>query len=369
MISDCGLAAWHVLVIVPFTMWFVEASESYAMLGALLDDGLSYDATTNRGLTNHLPMALAAKAGLGAPPEELTRFAARYVDRLVAIDETSYELTRATWARAIGEPYAYADLVNFFNGEVQELGVDAMVRAYLENLVEGVSGAAFHGVIRLAYALDVASPSRVSTAMAYFAANATTLAPLGGEINSSDSPEELLRQLATSGEWSSMPSMKLITEEMQWVAARPTFTHVASSLAVDDETPRRLAEIALKVYATTDDFTALHGVTGLEALARLRRFVDDVERFDRFSFQAFAAAYLALGAPPIWSSLQLSEFASTTVLDVATVTRRAALSDDEHVAKLVFTAQRLHAGTDEPLYFAIAERKVGSEPSRDETVN
>jgi len=350
-------------------MWFVEASGSYAMLGALLDDGLIYDATTNRGLTNHLPMALVAKAGLGASPEELTRFAARYVGRLVANDEKSHDLTRATWARAIGEPTAYADLVDFFDGEVQELGVDEVVHTYLESLVDGVSGAAFHGVIRLAYALDAASPSRISTAMAYLAANATTLAPLGDEVNSSDRPEDLLRELATSGEWASMPSMNLISEEMQWVAARPTFARVASSLAVDDETPRRLAEVALKVYATTDDFTALHGVTGLEALARLRRFVDDVERFDRFSFQALAAAYLTIGAPRIWSSLQLSEFASTTVLDVETVTRRAALSDDEHVAKLVFTAQRLNVATNDPLYLAIAERKVKSEASRHETVN
>jgi hypothetical protein len=72
-------------------------------LEALLDQELSFEATTGRGLTNHLPMALVAKAGLGAPEDELSRFAATYRDRLVACEKSSTQLTTATWQRAIGQ--------------------------------------------------------------------------------------------------------------------------------------------------------------------------------------------------------------------------------------------------------------------------
>jgi hypothetical protein len=335
---------------------------SSATLDELLDGELVFDATTNRGLTNHLPMALVAKAGLGAPPEELTRFADRYRSRLLVSPDVSEQLTSHTWARAIGYPDAYANLVNYFDAEIDREGIDATLRAHLDDLVEGISGAAFHGVIRLAYALDVASPRRVGAGLAYWAANATALAPLGDVTPVGDSPMELLRRLARSRDWR-VPSAKNISEEMQWVASQDEFRDIASSLAVNDATPQRLADAVLKLYATTDDFTALHGVTGLEAISRLRAYAEDVERFDRASFQALAAAYLSIGAPPIWSDDQLDVMASSTSLSAAAVDSRAALSDDEHVAKLVFTAGRLHDVVENPLYRAVAERAVLNDTS------
>jgi hypothetical protein len=116
------------------------------------------------------------------------------------------------------------------------------------------------------------------------------------------------------------------------------------------------------LYASTDDFTALHGVTGLEAISRLRPYVSDVERLDRSSFQALAAAYLSIGAPDIWSTARLSEMGEMT-LDESDVATRAAFSDVEHVAKIVFTSRRLHVMTRDPLYLAVAARAVLNDSS------
>ena len=161
-----------------------------------------------------------------------------------------------------------------------------------------------------------------------------------------------------SSTWQLDESVGNIAARMRCVAERPEFALVAASLSIDPTTRARLADLALRLYASTEDFTALHGVTGVEAISRLRPYVSDVERLDRCTFQAFAAAYLSIGAPDIWSTMRLSEMAQDTTLGESEVARRAAWSDDEHVAKIVFTSRRLNATTNNPLYGAVAERAV-----------
>jgi hypothetical protein len=334
------------------------------VLGELIDEELALDATTSNGLTNHLPMALVAKAGLGASRTELERFMAKYRRRLVAMGEAERHLTRATWRSAVGESDAYVDFVDYFDREIDEHGTEETVRNHLDALVDGLSGAAFHGVIRLAYALDVASPSRVSRGLAYLASTAMILGPLDDGDATSDDPQRLLGVLARDTSWRLDDGVGNISARMRLVAAHREFANVAASLVVDANTPDRLAAMALRLYASTDDFTALHGVTGLEAISRLRPYVNDVVRLDRAAFQALAAAYLSIGAPEIWSANRLSEMAETTTLGEADVTARAGFSDDEHVAKIVFSSRRLNAATGDLLYLAVAERAVVN----DETV-
>ncbi len=327
-------------------------------LGAVIDEELDLDATTSRGLTNHLPMALVAKAGLGAPREELERFSLKYRRRLVPAPDPTDRLTSLTWRGAIGHVDAYVNLSEYFTREIEEHGVDATLRAHLDELVDGVAGAAFHGVIRLAYALDVASPRRVATGLAYLASTAMSLGPLEDGTITGDDPEALLRALAAEWEGRADDAVGNIAARMRYVAEQPRFAAVAASLSLDATTQVRLSDAALRVYASTDDFTALHGVTGLEAISRLRPYVADVERLDRSTFQALAAAYLSIGAPDIWSTARLSEMADHSTLEESEVATRAAFSDDEHVAKIVFTSRRLNAATSNPLYRAVAERAV-----------
>jgi hypothetical protein len=167
--------------------------------------------------------------------------------------------------------------------------------------------------------------------------------------------------LASDWDWQPDSSVGNIAARMRLVADRPKFAKVATSLFIDPTTRVRLCDAALRLYASSDDFTALHGVTGLEAISRVRPFVRDTERLDRAAFQALAAAYLSIGAPSVWSATRLSEMADGTTLDESEVAARAALSDDEHVAKIVFTSRRLNTSTSDPLYLAVAERAVLSD--------
>ncbi len=324
----------------------------------LLDEELGTDPTTVRGLTNHLPMALVAKEGLGADADELIRFAAVYSARITALDEPTTRLDATTWRSAIGNYDAAADLRSYFVRQVAEVGPDETLRSHLPDLIPGISGAAFHGVIRLAYAIEVSSPSRIAAGLAYLAEVGSPLRQLAPGTAISQNPSEILAELSTSPDLPAVPNLKLITEEMSAVAQSDLFDTAVSSLEFTDDTINTLAQTALHLYASTDDFTALHGVTGLEAIARISPWIEDQELLGRFTFQALVAAYLSIGAPALWSRDQLDEFVGADESDPKEVASIAAFSNDEHVSKLVYTSHRSWENTHDPLYLAVAARKT-----------
>jgi hypothetical protein len=327
-------------------------------LQELLDEELGADPTTVRGLTNHLPMALVAKEGLGANAEELTRFAKAYSKKITALDAPSVRLDNTTWTTAIGNRDAAADLRSYFVERISEEGSDEALRSHLPALLPGISGAAFHGVIRLAYAIEVSSPSRIAAGLAYLAEVGAPLRALAPSDVTSPDPSEILSELSRSPNLPARPNLRNITEEMSAVAQSDLFDATVSSLEITGDTFPHLAEAALHLYASTDDFTALHGVTGVEAISRLRPWIDDDELLSRFAFQALVAAYLSIGTPPLWSRDHLDEFAESNDSDPKAVALTAAFSNDEHVSKLVYTAHRSWEQTRDPLYLAVAARKA-----------
>jgi hypothetical protein len=329
---------------------------SLLVLQELLGDELSSDPTTVRGLTNHLPMALVAKQRLGADGGELRRFAAAYSRRLAPLGTAKDRLDHATWKSAIGNPEAATELRTYFARCVADDGVDATLRAHLPALLPGVGGAGFHGVIRLAYAIDASSTPQVAAGLAYFAEVARPLAALALARGTTHDPEDIFTALPETRVWSAPQRARLIDDEMRLVAGREGFAVAAASLVVDGESREMLAASALRMLASTDNFTALHGVTGLAALSVVRPWIEDQELVDRYAFQALVAAYLSIGAPAIWSSDRLDEFAGSASADPAEVRAVAANSDDEHVAKLAYTALGGFEQTREPLYLAVAAR-------------
>ena len=303
-------------------------------------------------------MALVAKAGLGAPESELNRFAAVYGDRLVACAEPLRTLSSANWRRAIGKSGSFDDLRNYFELQIQENGIETTVRDHIDYLVPGIHGAGFHGAIRLAYALEVASPSRVAAGIAYLAETAVSL----GEFPivttpDTDDPASVLDAMAATGRFASLPALSLISDEMQLAVRVPEFGELVIQCAITDRTPDLLRRTALQLFASTGDFTSLHAVTGMEALSRLRPFVNDKQTFDASCFIGIAAAYATLGAPRLASRDKLEELAATNVCGVSEISAVGAMADDEHVAKLIYSALRLFADTNEGLYLFVAARE------------
>jgi hypothetical protein len=194
--------------------------------------------------------------------------------------------------------------------------------------------------------------------LAYLAETGQPLKELAREESTTTDPVAIFADLSRAPGLPAPIRQKRIDEEMRAVAQSDIFDLAVSSLAITDETDALLARAALHLYASTDDFTALHGVTGYEAISSIRPWVDDQQLLSRFAFQALVAAYLSIGAPPLWSRDRLDEFAGSNDRDPLDVASIAAFSDDEHVSKLVYTARRSWAKTADPLYLATAARKT-----------
>lgn len=334
-------------------------SDVATTLDDLLDADLSYAPTYRGYLSNHLSMALIAKATLGAPASVLRAFADDYVARLQPRATRTETLTTRTWRGAIGQDERAEDLSDFFRRALDHGGVDAVLATTLPTLVAGAGGAAFHGAIRLAYALEHPTDERVAAALGYFASVAATLGPDGPAPARTSDPSQILSEMRSSGAWIGCSEAQSISAAMAESAAHPRFAEMTSALAVDESTPAALAHTALALFASTGDFIALHGVTGLAALQALRGYVSDTASFDRQCFRALAAAYLAIGAPPLWSAARVDEFVASASANRDDVAAVGARTTDEHVAKLINTAHHRYDETGDPLYLAVAAREAG----------
>jgi len=329
-----------------------------SLLSELLDEELASDPTTSRQLTNHLPMALVAKSHLGADDEELRRFAKVYAKRNVPLAPVQHVLDDTSWTTAIGQRGASGDLRDYFVRCVNDAGIDETMKSHLPALLPGISGAAFHGAIRLAYALEVESPARVAAGLGYLAEVAAPLGPLVDTGVKSTEPLELISELSNTFRWSDDAGDENIGERMHAVAQHEEFQSLALSLEINDNTQQKLANAALQIYASTDDFTALHGVTGFAAMSALRGWCEEPELIDRYAFQSLAAAYQTIGSPALWSHDRLDELVALSVATHNDVALVGANSNDEHVSKLIYTALGYWEKTKEPLYFAVATRRA-----------
>ncbi len=329
----------------------------------LLDDELAFDATTSTRLSNHLPMALVALDRLGADPGRLREFAAGYRARLVPVELDEGIETYAQWHAARGRRGTYGAMRRYFERATSEDGADAVLRRHLPALVDGVGGAAFHGVIRLAYAIEAQSPKRIAAGLAYTSAVHQPLGERGHAAARTDDPVEALGHLAALRDLATAAVSGNIGERMRSVGAHAQFDGVVDWLDVGPDTPRRLTAAAVALYAATDDFTALHGVTGSHAISMLVPFLDDTDDLVAYWFQALAAAYLTIGAPPLDDPAASVEPWLAAPPSWASVSAAAITSDDEHVVKLVYTARELDARSADPLLLACAARQAGTSPA------
>jgi len=287
-----------------------------APLGVLLDDELRYDPVTVQDFSDHLPMALVALDRLGASDARLAEFAEHYARSLVPVRDS---------VRAVRDRYAT---------DVTSLGIDGAVGAHLPRFVPGIGSAAFHGVIRLAYAIEARHAGQVAAALAYCEA---VDEPLSAEppTETGDDPVALLDRVRANPVLAGRRFRAAsISDRMAEVAAMPEFA-TTGGLALRADSLDRIAAAARALHAVTGDFTALHAVTGTHAVRVVLPFLDHAQQrlALRFLFQAIAAAYVTIGTPRI------------TPVDTASapgwddIVACSLASDDEHVVKLAYTAR------------------------------
>ncbi len=316
------------------------------------------------GMSTHLPMALQALHGLGAPP---ARLAALYEQ--VAPTLSSRPPLRAAaagpsggWQADLGRFDAFESLNADFSAALAQQGLQALLFERLPVLMPAVGSAAFHGLIRTAHGVAAGHGAEVVCGLAYWASRFQPLAQVAtatsatefSQTNHCDLPAWLaaLRGLpAPAG-----PAPRAISAGMRAWAAVPGFAAAAGTLRLQADTLAVLARLAAGLYAKTGNFTVLHGVTACHALHTLQPWLGNAAAVMPHFSQAFAAALLASGwagcpglpaRPPLGASLPWPS-----------ITARAMASPDEHVIKLVHASLALWRVSGEAVFQAAAQRAV-----------
>lgn len=305
------------------------------------------------GLSNHLPMTLVALDRLGADAARLSAFVAAYTPRLQPAPPAQPWSAGDPWPDRLGQHEAWPVYRALFAEWIAQEGARDMLGQVLPQLMPGVSAAAFHGLIRTAYALRSGHLGELADALAYWGCRHQRLGamhhPLAGTARApaTDDPVALLRELRAG-----RSRAALISDQIRDAAADGRVNRAAARLFVDESTPERLARAAAFAYAHTGSFTALHLVTGTHAMRVVARFVDEPLTAWTWFWQAFAHAVVAARLKPL---------AQAPLRAWPALVARARASDDEHLIKLVESCreeEKAYARRGDTLWREAASRAV-----------
>jgi hypothetical protein len=318
-------------------------------LRALLTDAARYDAEYRGGLSNHLPMALTALARLGADDERLAEFAQRYAQRLHPAAPREPWAAARPWRERFGDPQAWPTYRTLFRQWIVYEGVPETLAQVLPPLMQGVAAAAFHGPIRVAYALAANHADELADALAYWACRWFTC----GTPRQGGSEREPARVLARLDFAHELPPQPLIAQAIAAAAAHPRFDAALAPLHVNLHTTLpRLAQIAAERYAAGADFTVLHLVTSAHAVAVLLPWIDEPQRLPALALYARAAA-------AAWATCKPRDpLPPLAVLPWPEIVARAIASDDDHVIKLVDSCRAHEQASGGAAWAAAASRAV-----------
>lgn len=321
-------------------------------LKALLDAEAGFDIEYGSGLSNHRAMTLQALARLGADAARLQAWAATYERQLRPAPAPQAWPAGDAWFALLGQREAWPLHRDLFAQWLDNEAAGDVLQQVLPRLMQGVAGAAFHGVIRTAHAVAAAHRGELADALAYWASCWT---PLGAEAPdttpSTGDPEAVLRQLARV-----RVDSTLLMPGLRAAASVPGFDALAASLATGPGTVPVLARLAAKAYAASGNFGVLHLLTSALAVQELLPFIDPDDEAALAAaraayWRAFMATVAAAGIellPPVaarpWPAL-----------------RAAAIGhDDEHVIKLVDAAVQWQARDPAGPWAAAAARALAA---------
>ncbi len=299
-------------------------------LHALLDAGLRHGPEYGIGMSSHLPMALHALYALGAGAARLQAFYEVYVRRLTGqpAPAASTSPLPADWRHARGDFSAFDALQLHFEAHLRDHGLDATLRQSLLALWPGAAGAAFHGLIRTAHAVQSGHPPELAAALAYWAARWQAVPSIGGPPGRAPVPVAAwAAQVEAAALQTRLPG-RSISGRIEAAVQTAHYAAWAEATAVDGLSP--LSDWAADLYVRSGNFTVLHVVTATRAARVLWPWTTARGEVLPGLVRAATAAVLA-------SNLQSDEWAESAgpLPTWPELIERAIASDDDHVIKLV----------------------------------
>jgi hypothetical protein len=323
------------------------------MLRTHLGRAARWDAEYGHNLSNHLPMALTALARLGASDERLASFAEHYAQRLHAMPPAEPWPAGDAWRAHLGRPRAWPLYRSLWREWIAHEGAADVLQQALPVLMQGAGAAAFHGPIRVAYALAANHADELIDALAYWSCRWFACGVADGDGSHADT-QAVLATLDFAAE---LPRAPLIAEGMAHAAAHPCFAPAIARWRVDVHTTLpRLAMLAAERYAARGGFTALHLLTSAHAMRVLLPWLDADDRRDALRHYAAAAA-------AGWATLPRDAAPASALPNLCwdeIVARALATNDDGHACKLVDSCRELEAALGGAVWLRAATRAVAA---------
>lgn len=318
------------------------------------------------GLSNHAPMACEALEALGAP-QRIEPFFARYRSRLEPMPPAS---EREDWRTAVGRPEARAPLIASMEAELRRSGPDSLLEATLPQLLPGLIGGAFHGLLRTAHAYRSwtrrASDPRareLAHGLGYWAAR---YQPLPGTPGARMTPGR--DAVATLKRAPIVPDARrnggLIFERFAVLEEEPSFADAVEQFDPTAQSPDEaldaLVSTAARLFVSAKKpgagFVYLHGVTGSAALRLLLPALS--EENQRVAVGYLVQAVAAVHATHAHAGASATQAVSAVDADPTALAAQAAQSDDEHTIKLAEAALREYEGVGSPELLAAAAHRL-----------
>ncbi|MBI3231138.1 MAG: DUF4243 domain-containing protein [Burkholderiales bacterium] len=318
-------------------------------LTQLLDANQGF-ALLARGTTNHCPMAMIALSKMHASPARLREYFAQWQEKYAIYSDTDVvAIKRENWQHSLGQVEDFPALHRCFGAWIAEQGVAKLLVEVLGQIPFAPASGAFHAAIRLAYGLEVGHHGEIAAALAALVTGHLAL-PLPQmkdekELMTAEAALAVLSQQMAGrhygGPW--------ITTQLRAVALDPDFVRYLPQVTLattnSGELITELATLAIRLYWQTKNFTSLHMVTGLHA-ARIvcehlqREFPAELlthllPNLMAPLWSAFAAAYVALGAPALAPLPQIEPDA--LALDWPALLARAVQSNNDHTIKMSYS--------------------------------
>lgn len=335
-----------------------------AVLHHLLDESLQLGPEYGEGMASHLPMALAALDGLGADEAQMRAFYAHYAPRLERAPTTGaldvVDSPTTDWRSLRGRIDAFAALRRHFSAALARDGREAVLRDALPALIDGAAGAAFHGPIRVAHAIESAHAGELAAALAYCTARWIPLPEPAQPDTVFTDPTAWLDALdahlrRSAPRWRS--TAPLISERMQQAAHTLAWVELAGALVTVGGDVAALLHVLAKAaaarYAATGNFTVLHMATASRAAQVLAPWLPTHAAAWTPLLHAVAAASIASRALPLQRDV-------SDALTWADVRRAACTSDDDHVIKLVHAMVMQNARAPDPVWLDAARTAVAA---------